>query len=92
MSDQVCRRVEYRGRVQGVGFRMTAARIARGFPVGGTVRNRSDGSVELIAVGAVKDVDAYLAALRDAMQGNIADEQQSVGPIGIRTDRFEIVH
>lgn len=91
-DDLICRRIEFRGRVQGVGFRMTAARIARGFPIGGTVRNCPDGSVELIAFGTVNAVNDYLAALRLAMQGNIADEQSSPGPDGFRPSRFEIVH
>ena len=87
----ICRRIEFRGRVQGVGFRMTAARIARRFPIGGTVRNCSDGSVELIAAGPPAAIDDYLAALRTAMRGNIQDELASPGPIGIRTDRLEVV-
>lgn len=93
MSDElICRRIEFRGRVQGVGFRMTAARIARGFPVAGTVRNCADGSVELIAVGSATAVNDYLAALREAMRGNIKDEQSFPGPDGYRPSRFEIVH
>jgi acylphosphatase len=91
-DDLLCRRIEFRGRVQGVGFRLTAARIARGFPIGGTVRNCRDGSVELIAVGSATAVNDYLAALRAAMQGNITDEQSSPGPDGFQADRFRIVH
>ena len=85
------RRIVFRGRVQGVGFRMTAARIARRFPIGGTVRNCSDGSVELIAAGSATAIDDYLAALREAMRGNITHEDASIGPAGIPADRFEIV-
>ena len=93
MSDElICRRVEFRGRVQGVGFRMTAARIARAFPIGGTVRNCSDGSVELIAVGEPPAVNGYLAALREAFGRNIQDERSFPGPDGFRSDRFQIVH
>lgn len=91
MNGQESRRIVFRGRVQGVGFRMTAARIARKFPVGGTVRNCSDGSVELIAAGASAAIDDYLAALRNAMRGNIADEDVSLGPAGICADRFDII-
>jgi acylphosphatase len=90
-DDQVCRRVLFHGRVQGVGFRMTAARIARRFPVGGTVRNRPDGTVELVAAGASHDVEAFLDALRDAMRGNISREDVSQGPAGVAADRFEIL-
>lgn len=85
------RRVIYHGRVQGVGFRMTAQRVARRFPIGGTVRNCSDGTVELVAVGAVSSVDAFLDALRVAMSGNIHREDTSPGPPGFAADRFEIL-
>ena len=67
----VCRHVRYTGRVQGVGFRYTAQRVADRHPVGGYVRNMPDGSVELVAEGAAEDVDAFLAVLADRMAGNI---------------------
>jgi acylphosphatase len=70
---------------------MTAARIARRFPIGGTVGNCPDGTVELIAAGALPDVDAFLEALRRAISGCIAREDVSTGPPGTATDRFEIV-
>ena len=40
------------GMVQGVGFRYTAARRASALGLGGYVRNRSDGSVEVWAEGS----------------------------------------
>ena len=59
MSEE-CRRVVYRGRVQGVGFRATARQIARGHAVSGFVRNLDDGRVELMARGETGAVDAFL--------------------------------
>lgn len=90
-DDLICRRVIFHGRVQGVGFRMTAARVARRFPIGGTVGNCPDGTVELIAAGTARDVDAFLDALRNSMPGHIARQDVSEGPTGVATDRFEIV-
>ena len=66
-----CRRVYYSGRVQGVGFRYTAHRVSRGFDVAGAVRNLPDGRVELIAEGEPAEVDAFLQAVRDAMDHHI---------------------
>lgn len=90
-DDRVSRRVVYRGRVQGVGFRVTAARIARRFPVGGTVRNCADGTVELVAVGAATDVAAFLDQLHATMRAYIAGEETSAGPAEASADRFEII-
>ena len=39
------------GRVHGVGFRYSAKRIAQKLALTGTVRNASDGTVEIIAQG-----------------------------------------
>lgn len=57
------RRVFFSGRVQGVGFRMTARRLARGFPVVGFVRNLDDGRVELLVEGEDGACSGLLAAL-----------------------------
>jgi acylphosphatase len=53
-----------RGRVQGVGFRASAAREARRLQLTGWVKNLLDGRVETVAEGADDSVDAYLAWLR----------------------------
>jgi len=64
----------YEGRVQGVGFRYTARRIAAGFDVAGFVRNLADGRVEIVASGDDDEVDGFLEALRDSeLAGHIED-------------------
>lgn len=63
----ICKRVEYSGRVQGVGFRLTAERLAADFGVSGYVRNRIDGSVELLVEGEADVVSAFLQNLADRM-------------------------
>jgi acylphosphatase len=62
-----CKRVIYTGRVQGVGFRYTARRLAEGYAVSGYVRNRADGSVELVAEGEAAEVGRFLQALAGQM-------------------------
>lgn len=58
--------VLYSGHVQGVGFRYTAKSAARGFDVAGTVRNLTDGRVELIVEGARAELEEFRRAIRDA--------------------------
>jgi acylphosphatase len=57
-------RVIVSGRVQGVFFRDTCQRTARELGVMGTVRNCSDGTVEVVAEGERDVVDALLAWCR----------------------------
>ena len=71
----VCKHVRYSGRVQGVGFRYTAQRLAGGFTVAGYVRNRPDGDVELVAEGEAEQVEAFLAAVARRMAGYIDHTQ-----------------
>jgi acylphosphatase len=52
--------ITVRGRVQGVFYRSTALEHARDLGLNGWVRNRADGSVELVAEGDA----AAIAALR----------------------------
>ena len=69
------RRVVYSGRVQGVGFRYAARRIAQGHAVAGFVRNLDDGRVELVIEGAAAEIDRVLAEIAAAMSGYIRDTQ-----------------
>lgn len=83
--------VFYEGRVQGVGFRYSARRVAAGFDVSGYVRNLPDGRVELVAAGDDGEVDDFLQALRESeLAGHIAGESAAeiAPPAGIRG--FEI--
>ncbi len=86
------RHVIYRGAVQGVGFRFTALRIARQFPVQGYIRNLPNGSVELVGVGAAQPLRDFLAAVADAMRGNIERADESPLTSTEEYSGFEIRH
>lgn len=62
----------YEGRVQGVGFRATVVDIASRFQVVGQVRNRADGSVEMVAQGESAELVQFGEAIRRRMERNIA--------------------
>lgn len=64
MNDLAIRLV-IEGRVQGVGYRWWACAQARKFGLRGWVRNRRDGSVELLAAGPAGAVDQLAAACRE---------------------------
>jgi acylphosphatase len=67
------RRVLYSGRVQGVGFRFTAQRLARERSVVGYIRNLPDDRVELVGEGTPEVLDDFLRAIRTAMGDKIRD-------------------
>ena len=81
-----------RGLVQGVGFRWYALEAASRLGLGGWVRNRPDGAVELEAQGPAADVEEFAAAMRRGPTAARVDavEQQDVPTV--RTDEsFQIL-
>jgi acylphosphatase len=58
-------RLRITGRVQGVGYRAWAIETAARLGLRGWVRNRSDGSVEALVIGAEDAVAAMIEACRD---------------------------
>jgi acylphosphatase len=84
----VCKRVEYAGRVQGVGFRYHTQNLAQGFAVAGYVRNLANGNVELVAEGAAEEVDRFIETVASEHAQYIASastqEQTPGGFIGFR--------
>lgn len=61
--------VTVRGVVQGVGFRWFVQRTAGGLELDGWVRNRTDGSVELVAEGEADAIAELLASVEAGPDG-----------------------
>jgi acylphosphatase len=82
----------YSGKVQGVGFRYSVKTAANGFDVTGTIRNLSDGRVELVAEGSGEELDAFRKAVKDEMQSFINNEDVSWDEAKNEFRGFQIVH
>ncbi|MFC7376371.1 acylphosphatase [Brachybacterium sp. GCM10030267] len=89
-ADDVRRIVRVSGRVQGVGFRMSAAAEAERLGVGGTVRNLLDGTVEADVEGAGDAVEAMVDWLRQGPPAaRVSDvEVREDAPRGAETMRI----
>lgn len=69
----VARHIIFIGRVQGVGFRFTAHRMANRHQLNGFVRNLSNGSVEMLAQGAAEDIDDCIEDIKEYYPGHIRE-------------------
>ena len=67
-------RAVVRGRVQGVYFRQNTLRVAHDIGVTGWVRNVSDGTVEVVAVGEAGQLEKLLVFLRKGPSGAFVAE------------------
>jgi acylphosphatase len=73
----VIRRLRIHGRVQGVFYRGWSVAAARALGLRGWVRNRRDGSVELLFQGEAEQVETMIALCR-------------TGPPAARVERVEV--
>ena len=71
------RRLIVQGRVQGVWYRGWTVATARALGIEGWVRNRRDGSVEILAVGPEEAMALFIERCRE-------------GPAAARVDRIDV--
>jgi len=86
----VAKHIIFTGRVQGVGFRFTAHRIARRHGLTGFVRNLSDGSVEMLAQGDPAGIEACMAEIEAALPGHIRETNIEDVPPDPKLTEFRI--
>jgi acylphosphatase len=79
-----------RGRVQGVGFRVSVASRAEGRGVSGSVRNRPDGALEAVFEGRPEDVEALVAYVRAGPPGAFVEQVEITEEEPAGLARFEI--
>ena len=63
--------VYFSGHVQGVGFRYTVMQTAKEFELSGYVSNLADGRVLLEAEGERSEINAFVEAVSERMEGYI---------------------
>src|SRR5208282_5530999 len=88
----LARRLLVRGRVQGVGFRWFVEREAHNLGIAGWVRNNSDSSVEILAMGTRDQLAGLRSRLREGPRAARVDdvEESEAKPIsGLTTFRIE---
>lgn len=79
------------GRVQGVGFRHFATRLASRLGVRGWVRNRDDGTVEVVASAAAEHLQTFRARLREGPRhGRVSGISETDPPPRELPDTFEV--
>ena len=69
----VAKHIIFSGRVQGVGFRYTAHRMAALHRLTGYVRNLPNGTVEMLAQGPARDIDDCIRDIQDSLAGYVRE-------------------
>jgi acylphosphatase len=88
-TDVDCRLLHVEGRVQGVGFREACVQHAQALGLVGYVRNRRDGSVEVMLQGPVDAVARMQAWLHEGPSAARVDRvTASSAPVAV-LERFE---
>jgi acylphosphatase len=85
-------RVTVSGRVQGVFFRATCARLARDAGLGGYIRNLPDGRVEAAFEGAESAVDAIVDWCRLGPELALVEAAEAVDEDPIGDTTFRVSH
>ncbi len=88
--NQAAKRIIFKGRVQGVGFRFTALDIANRYNLTGRVCNLLDGTVEMIAQGPSEDIGDCLRDIKEAFAGYIRETIIEEIPLNSRYTDFKI--
>jgi acylphosphatase len=91
-TETTARRLIVRGRVQGVGFRWFVEREAHLLGIAGWVRNNSDSSVEVLAMGTPEQIAGLKSRLCEGPRAARVDDVQEseAEPIsGLSTFRIE---
>lgn len=90
--DKIAKKVIFKGRVQGVGFRYITHRAANRYDLSGFVRNLPDGSVEALLQGTAPNIQACLDDLQDTFGGYLRETNTTDQPVNPRYHDFRITY
>jgi len=84
---------EFRGLVQGVGFRWFVRQHARARGIAGWVRNEASGAVQVAARGDAKALREFLADIRGGPVGARVEEVRELPAeaVGVLPDTFTVI-
>ena len=78
------------GRVQGVGFRFTAHRMAQRHQLTGFVRNLADGTVEMLTQGSAQNIDDCIQDIKEYFGDYLRETRIQEIPIDPKYKDFRI--
>ncbi len=88
--ERIAKQIIFSGRVQGVGFRFTALRIANRHFLTGFVRNVPNGTVQMLAQGPSADIDDCITEIKETFGRYITDTEIIDVPIQPQYTGFKI--
>ncbi len=86
----IAKHIIFSGRVQGVGFRFTAQRVALRNDLAGYVKNLPNGSVEMFAQGKPDDIADALRDIGESFGSYIRDTNIQDSPANPNLNSFDI--
>ena len=91
VADNIKRyRLNFKGFVQGVGFRWTARNAANMYRLTGYVRNEYDGSVTCEVQGTDEEIDRFIATIRSGRFIDITDIDRRELPVDEDEKSFDV--
>ena len=84
------KKIIFSGRVQGVGFRYTALRIAGQYEITGYIKNLPNGSVEMFAQGQTREIQNCISHIEEHLGNYIRQKQVTESAYSPRYDSFNI--
>lgn len=88
--EEIAYHLLFKGRVQGVGFRFTAHRLAQQYRINGWVRNNPDGTVEAHAQGQRIRLGEFLGELKVVFKNYIIEYEINEEPASTEFVGFRI--